>query len=83
MYLPIYIGFRDHVQIDQRDTANSRARQSLGDPGSDSADADNTNVGVLKTMQRSGAIKSADSAETALKVGCPIDGHLSFLHGGH
>ena len=68
VHLAVHVGLGDHVQVDQRDPADRRTRQSFGSPRTDAADADHGDMGMLKARQRRRAVKALDAAEAALHV---------------
>ncbi|MNN02797.1 hypothetical protein D3C81_1154670 [compost metagenome] len=66
MDLPVGVGHTDIVEIEQRDLAHPAARQRLGRPGADAADADHRHMGGRQTLETETAIQAGNTAETLL-----------------
>jgi len=70
MHLPVDVRLGNHVEINQRDPADRRTRQAFDRPRTNTADADDSNMGTLQTAQCAGAIEAGNAAETASRIAC-------------
>ncbi|MNY50342.1 hypothetical protein D3C86_1858380 [compost metagenome] len=66
MDLPVGVGHADIVQIEQRNLAHPAARQGLGRPGTDAADADHRHMGGGQPLKANSAVQAGNAAETLL-----------------
>ncbi len=66
--LAVGVGYRDMVEIDQRDTADRIARERLGRPAAHPADADHANAGRLQPRQARRAIQARHATEAPVVV---------------
>ena len=66
--LAIDIGFRHMIEVDQGETTDRAARQSLDRPGPDPADTDHADAGSRECRQARATIQSPDSAKPSFKI---------------
>ncbi len=66
MDLAVGVGDADIVQIEQADLADAAARQRLGRPGTDPADADHGDMRRCQPFEPSPAIQTGNAAETLI-----------------
>ncbi len=71
--LPVRIAFRDVVEIDQRQRADRVARERLGHPRPDAADADHRDVRALERGGRRRAVQARDAAEAPRAIHVKLD----------
>ena len=65
MELAVDVGLGHIVQVNQRQPADTRARQRLDRPRTDAAHADHADMRLAETLQRIVAVQPRDAAETA------------------
>ena len=68
MHLAVDVALGDMVEVDQRQPADARARQRLGRPRADAADADDADMRRRQPRQRPGAVEPFNAAEAAREV---------------
>ncbi len=68
--LAVDVAERDHVVVDQREAADTAARQRLHGPGTDAADTDDAKVQLREQGIGTVAVQALDGAETLIVVGC-------------
>ena len=66
--LPVDVGQRDMVEIDQRDVADPTARQRLGRPGADAAHPDHRYAAAMQHQSCAITVQAVQSAEAAPMV---------------
>lgn len=81
MTLAVDVGFGHVIQIDQRNVANTRARQRLGCPGANAANPQYTHVCFSKALERLLPIEPRNAAKATLAIDRVVLDVLTRLHG--
>ena len=72
LHLAIDVRLGDVVEVDQRQRADAAARQGLGRPRADAAEADDGDVGGANARVAAIAVQAAQAAEAPLEVGLVV-----------
>lgn len=70
------------VEVDQRQMADTTARQRLRAPRADATDPDNCDTGLADTCCRANAEQSLQAAETTRQIGVVVSGNVRYIHEG-
>lgn len=76
MDLPVRVAFGDVVEIDQGQFPHGAARERLGRPRADAADADHRDARALERGERIGAVEPGDAAEAPGAIRVKLAGWL-------
>jgi hypothetical protein len=69
VHLPVDVGLGHVVEVDQHQRADAAARQRLGGPGADAADADDRDAGLPDGRRARHAVQALEAAEAPGQVG--------------
>ena len=72
LHLAVDVRLGDMVEVDQRQRADAAARQRLGRPRADAAEADDGDVRGADARVAGIAVQAAQAAEAALEVGVVV-----------
>ena len=74
LHLAVDVRLGDLVEVDQRERGDAAARQRLGGPRADAADADDGDVRRADARVAGVAVEPAQAAEAALEIGVVVAG---------